>query len=134
MSSRIRDIGAATTVAISLLAATAPTTGCQRTREGTPTRAGDAAPGPEQQARPVTPRPAGVPVPGTRVVVPRQATAGARMRIAAPTGSVVRFAGTETAMPAAGELWLDVPPAPGEARLTIDRPDGRRLAFRIDIL
>lgn len=78
-------------------------------------------------------RPAGVPVPGTRVVVPREATAGGRLLVIAPSGSRIDFAGAQAQVPAEGEVLLDVPAIHGNSRLTVDRPDGRRLSFQVRI-
>ena len=78
-------------------------------------------------------RPAGVPVPGTQVVVPRHAVAGGTLRINAPPGSLAGFGHARLEVPASGELLLDVPSAPGAAQLVIERPDGRRLSFRVRI-
>lgn len=78
-------------------------------------------------------RAAGSPVPGTRVVVPPRAGAGERIRIVAPPGSRVAFEGAQAIVPAAGELELEAPAAPGEAELVVERPGTSRLVFRIAI-
>ena len=113
------------------LVAAAAAGGCQHAPA--PMADEDRVAAPTATARAQARRPAGVPVPGTLVVVPRHAAAGGTLRINAPPGSLAGFGDTRLEVPASGELLLDVPAAPDAAQLVIERPDGRRLSFRIEI-
>ncbi len=111
--------------ATAMLAVIGLGSGCQQVRD-------EAIDGKSHRLEQV-PAPAGVPVPGTRVVVPRSASTGRPIRIVAPAGSVVTFGGADFGVPSSGVLLLDAPATRGEARLTVERPDGRKLVFRIRI-